>query len=150
MNSEKSTAGATVEGFDGYCAYLERINPDNVHELHEHVSADVHFRDPFNDVHGADAMYDIFADMFEHVGDLGFSIRHRMSDGDVCVIVWTLTGRIMNRDWSVDGATQLRFSPDGRLVEHIDYWDAASGLYEKIPGIGWFMRRLRKRLEVAS
>jgi steroid delta-isomerase len=88
--------------------------------------------------------------MFEHVRDLEFTIHHRMSDGEVCVILWTLSGRIMNRDWSVDGASRLRFNDDGLLAEHIDHWDAAAGLYEKMPGIGWLMRRLRKRLEAAS
>ena len=136
-------------GFDTYCDYLQRMDGTNVGELTVHVSPGVHFKDPFNDVHGIAAMRAVFIDMFEHLRDPVFSIHHRMSDGDVCVIVWTLSGRLMNRDWSVDGASQLRFDAQGLLSEHIDHWDAASGLYEKIPAVGWFIRYLRKRLEVA-
>ncbi|WNJ99445.1 nuclear transport factor 2 family protein [Thalassospiraceae bacterium LMO-JJ14] len=136
-------------GFDTYCDYLQRMDGTNVGELTDHVSPGVHFKDPFNDVHGAGAMRAVFIDMFEHLHDPDFTIHHRMNDGDICVIVWTLSGRLMNRDWSVDGASQLRFDQQGMLSEHIDHWDAASGLYEKIPAVGWFIRYLRKRLEVA-
>ncbi|MGJ3258464.1 MAG: nuclear transport factor 2 family protein [Rhodospirillales bacterium] len=138
-----------MKGFDAYCDFLERVSATNLAELETLVSPDVHFKDPFNDVAGKAAMRTVFEDMFEHVRDLEFTIHHRMSDGEVCVILWTLSGRIMNRDWSVDGASRLRFNDDGLLTEHIDHWDAAAGLYEKMPGIGWFIRRLRKRLEAA-
>lgn len=137
-----------MKGFDTYCDFLERVTAANVAELETLVSPGVRFKDPFNDVVGASAMRAVFDDMFEHVQDLEFRIHHRMTDGEVCVILWTLSGRIMNRGWSVDGASQLRFSDDGLLTEHIDHWDAAAGLYEKMPGIGWLIRRLRKRLEV--
>lgn len=137
-----------MKGFDTYCDFLERVTAANVAELETLVSPGVRFKDPFNDVVGASAMRAVFDDMFEHVQGLEFHIHHRMTDGEVCVILWTLSGRIMSRGWSVDGASQLRFSDDGLLTEHIDHWDAAAGLYEKMPGIGWLIRRLRKRLEV--
>lgn len=139
-----------TSGFDEYCVFLQRIDSGCVAELRNHAASDVHFRDPFNDVHDVEAMIDVFDDMFVHVKDLNFRIHHRMSDGDVCIIVWTLSGRLMDRDWSVDGASQLRFNDQGLLVEHIDHWDAAAGLYEKLPVIGWVLRRLRKRLEVSK
>lgn len=139
-----------IKGFDDYCDFLEGLTVARVAELPAMCAPDVHFKDPFNDVVGAAKMREIFDDMFDHVRDLDFIIHHRMDDGEACVIVWTLSGRIMNRDWSVDGASKLRFDAEGKLVEHIDHWDAASGLYEKMPVIGWFARRLRNRLEAAS
>ncbi len=138
-----------MKGLDAYCDYLEGLTRKSVSNLTRHVAPDVHFKDPFNDVRGADAMRLIFDDMFEHVQDLSFRIHHRMEDGQAAVIVWTLAGRIMDRDWSVDGASVLKFDENGLLSEHVDHWDAAAGLYEKMPGVGWFVRRIRKRLEVA-
>jgi hypothetical protein len=37
------------------------------------------------------------------------------------------------------------FAPDGRVIRHRDYWDAAQELYEKMPVIGGLMRWLRRR-----
>lgn len=44
------------------------------------------------------------------------------------------------------GITQFRFDADGRVLVHRDFWDAATGLYEYLPGIGGWMERLRNTL----
>jgi steroid delta-isomerase len=46
----------------------------------------------------------------------------------------------------IRGASHLRFDADGKVVWHRDYWDAAEELYAKLPGIGWLMRTLGRRL----
>lgn len=139
-----------MNGLDSYCDYLEGLSRDTLADFDRHVAPDVHFKDPFNDVNGRDAMRRVFDDMFDHVENLSFRIHNRMNDGDAAVIVWTLAGRIMNSDWAVDGASVLKFDEAGKLSEHIDHWDAAAGLYEKMPVIGWFIGRIRKRLEVGD
>ncbi|WP_413888997.1 hypothetical protein [Candidatus Aalborgicola defluviihabitans] len=35
--------------------------------------------------------------------------------------------------------------PDGRILDHRDYWDAAEELYEKLPLLGGLMRWLKRR-----
>ena len=42
--------------------------------------------------------------------------------------------------------SELHFDEAGTLRAHIDHWDAAGQLYEKLPGIGWLLRRIRRRL----
>jgi hypothetical protein len=44
------------------------------------------------------------------------------------------------------GVTQFRFDADGRVLIHRDFWDAATGLYEYLPGIGGWLARLRNTL----
>jgi steroid delta-isomerase len=39
------------------------------------------------------------------------------------------------------------FDTEGRIVEHIDYWDAAEHIYEMIPWFGALMRWIKKRLQ---
>jgi steroid delta-isomerase len=46
----------------------------------------------------------------------------------------------------IRGASHLRFDADGKVAWHRDYWDAAEELYARLPGIGWLMRALRRRL----
>lgn len=41
------------------------------------------------------------------------------------------------------GVTHFRFDEQGRVLLHRDFWDAASGLYEHLPGIGGLIQRLR-------
>ena len=42
----------------------------------------------------------------------------------------------------------VKFAPDGRISEHIDHWDAAAQFYERIPVLGWLIRKVRRRLEL--
>ena len=43
------------------------------------------------------------------------------------------------------GASHLVLDPQGLIVLHRDYWDAAEELYEKLPVVGALMRWLRRR-----
>jgi hypothetical protein len=44
------------------------------------------------------------------------------------------------------GISQVRFGPDGRVIFHQDYFDAAAFLYEKIPVLGSEIRFIKKRI----
>jgi len=47
------------------------------------------------------------------------------------------------------GVTQFRFDAEGRVLIHRDFWDASTGLYEYLPGLGGWMQRLRTTLGAA-
>jgi hypothetical protein len=42
--------------------------------------------------------------------------------------------------------SEVQFDEAGSVRAHIDHWDAAGQLYEKLPVIGWILRRIRARL----
>ena len=95
-------------------------------------------------------MQAIYADMFEQVSDFTFDIHEQLSAGPVTVITWTLGGSVMGKSWAVDGASRLIFNEAGLLTEHVDFWDAAGGLYERFPVIGWLLGVIRRKLSVAA
>lgn len=145
----KAVASPKAGGADGYCAFLETLTPETLADITSHVSSDVHFRDPFNDVYGIDKMHAVLEDMFDGISDITFVIEDRLDKDDVSVIVWTLSGVLFKKPWSVPGTSRLTFNSDGYLTEHIDFWDAGAGLYEHIPFIGWLPRALRRKLRIA-
>lgn len=133
---------------DRYRRYLETLTPESLGQLTDHVTADVRFKDPFNDVRGADAMARVFRHMFKAVRDIRFTVTHLASDGDVCLMTWRFDGILGGRPWTFGGASAVTFSPDGRVVEHIDHWDAARDFYERLPVIGWLLARIRGRFAI--
>ena len=133
-----------------YCGFLRRISPENLDEMARHIAPNVHFKDPFNDVNTLADMQAIYADMFEQISDVAFDIHEQLSDGPVTVITWTLGGTLMRKPWAVDGASRLVFNEAGLLIEHVDFWDAAGGLYERFPVIGWLLGVIRRKLSVAA
>jgi hypothetical protein len=50
------------------------------------------------------------------------------------------------KPYAAGGVSHFRFDAQGRLILHRDYWNTASGFYERLPGVGWLIRRVRARL----
>ena len=131
-----------------YIAYLESLTPDDLAALDTYVNEEVRFKDPFNDVRGVEAMGRILTDMFETLGQVRFRCDGWAVSDDLGYFSWVLEGRLRAKPWQVAGTTRVRLGEDGRVVEHIDYWDAAGGLYEKLPVIGPILAALRRRVAV--
>jgi ketosteroid isomerase-like protein len=131
-----------------YVRFLETLTPASLDTIGAFVSDDVVFRDPFNDVRGAQAMQRVLRKMFEDLADVRFQVTARAFEPPVAFIAWELTGRTARapRPLRLEGASQLQFAGDGRVSLHIDHWDAASQLYEQIPLLGLILKRLRQRL----
>ncbi|MEC8774389.1 MAG: nuclear transport factor 2 family protein [Pseudomonadota bacterium] len=131
-----------------YRRYLEDLSSATLGDLETYVTADVRFKDPFNDVRGVDAMRRIFQHMFENVQDVKFRAQDMASEGPMCLMSWHFEGKLRGNTWAFDGASIIRFAEDGRVTEHIDHWDAGGAFYERLPIIGLLLAFLRRRLAV--
>jgi steroid delta-isomerase len=134
---------ATAEAAQAYRVYLETLTPDALLHLSTYVRPDVRFRDPFNDVHGADAMQAVLTDMFETVGAVRFRVSHCAVDADTCLMAWTFRA---DSGLELEGTSIVRFDAQGLVASHTDHWDAARLIYEKVPVLGALLRLIRRRL----
>jgi steroid delta-isomerase len=131
-------------------AFFETMAPADVARIGDVYANGAYFRDPFNEVAGTAAIARVYEKMFEHLGDVRFVVLETIADSGGAMITWDMTYRV--KRWRpretqrIHGATHLKFSADGRISYHRDYWDAANELYAKLPLIGPVMRYLRKRL----
>lgn len=141
------------QGLARYVKFFETLSPDSLKELEAHYTPNARFKDPFNDVTGTERIRPVFEDMFRtigipqsHVTDTAWS----ETSNDTAFLRWTFTYRIRGRGApkTVEGMSALIIAADGRVGSHIDYWDAAQGLYEHLPVIGAALRWIRKRIEV--
>jgi hypothetical protein len=137
-------------------ARFETFNSDfsaaNITNNTKNVYAgDVYFRDPFKQIHGehefeayllrgsaATAQYSMdWKDVGESHGDYYFR--------------WVMSLKL-HRDGKkkppslTPGISHVRFGPDGKVIFHQDYFDAATFLYERIPILGGEIRFIKKRL----
>ena len=129
---------------------FETLSPDHVSELANLYSANAYFKDPFNEVRGQAAIIAIFNHMYQQVDEPRFEIKQSILEGDDAFIVWDFHFRMKNKagpEQCIHGSSHLGFSSDHKLNYHRDYWDSAEELYEKIPGLGWLMRLLKRRAQ---
>lgn len=128
---------------------FETLTPAGVAGLGHVYRDDARFADPFNQVQGLAAIQQVYEHMYATLDAPRFVITHQLVDGSQCFLVWDFSFCFRNfkrgQRQTVRGASHLVLAADGRIQLHQDYWDAAHGLYEKLPVVGGLMRWLKKR-----
>ena len=142
----------TAEWAEAYARYFDELSEASKSELRRLAHPDIHFVDPFNDVCGIDKVCAVFDHMFETSHAPQFTTEPPLIAGEIAFIKWRFTCRIksrfMTKPLRIDGITEVHFDDLGRVTEHLDYWDAARQLYEKLPLLGGLLRIIRRRLAV--
>lgn len=134
-------------------AFFEHISPADVARMAELYTADAYFKDPFNEVHGTDAIARIFSHMFVALHEPRFAVTGHVvqpqADGSLeLFLTWDFLfrfKRFSDAPQTVRGCSHLKLAGDGRIAFHRDYWDVAEELYEKLPVLGGLMRWLKRR-----
>lgn len=126
---------------------FETLTPASVARLPECYAPDARFKDPFNEVQGHAAIVHIFEHMYRQLDEPRFVVHEALGDATQAFITWDMHFRFKGKPAPqvIRGATHLRFGPDGRVILHRDYWDAAEELYEKLPVLGGLMRWIKRR-----
>jgi len=135
-----------------YAAAFEALRPETLADLGRFFAADARFRDPFNDVTGPTRILAVFDHMFRTLDDPRFVILDLAVSDGAAFLKWRMTFRPKGNPetWTIDGMSDVSFAPDGRVSAHIDHWDAAGQLYEKIAGLGWLLRQVRRRVSAGA
>jgi hypothetical protein len=129
-------------------ALFEGLTPADLTRLGEFYAPQARFKDPFNEVQGVPAIKAVFDHMYAALNQPRFVVREAIVQGEQCFLVWDFLFRFKSyssAEQCVRGGSHLQYGPDGRITLHRDYWDTAEELYEKLPGVGMFMRWLKRR-----
>lgn len=130
-----------------YGLFFTTLTPDFKNEDFYAVFAPTaYFRDPFQEVEGVDAIIEIFRHMYVTLKNPRFEILDSFGDNERGVIRW----RFSYDGGDFKGLSHVLFDQEQRVISHIDYWDAASNVYEKIPMLGSVLRFIKRRLRAPS
>jgi len=140
------------EACQRYARYFENMTPDTVSEIDDIAVSDLYFEDPFNKLNSRADVKRMFAHMFTQMSDPEFKIMSvNWNDaGETAILKWRFTGQA-NRLGSIDfeGMSEVSFNTDGLIKSHIDYWDAATFFYEKIPLLGSLIRLVKRSMRLS-
>lgn len=130
-----------------YARFFETLTPERLPDLAALVTADVRFKDPFNDVRGVADMIRVLETMYRH-GTPSFVVLDTAIGADGAYLLWRFTNDPGKggQPLVILGMSAVRIAPDGRIREHIDHWDSGSQFYEKLPILGWLIRLVKRRL----
>lgn len=149
------TPSATPSLADAHVArlinFFESLSPGRLGELDQFYTPNAYFKDPFNEVRGLDDIRRIFEHMYVALDGPRFVVTDTVAQGDQCFVTWNFEFRMKAWDrqtlQTIRGTSHLKFTAEGRVDYHRDYWDAAEELYEKLPLVGGLMRWLKKHAQ---
>ena len=132
-------------------AFFENLTPDSLDQLNQFYTPGAYFKDPFNEVRGLAEVRGIFSHMYEALRQPRFVVTDSIAQGDQCFLTWNFEFYFKGFDkatpQTIRGGSHIKFTADGLVDFHRDYWDAAEELYEKLPLLGGLMRWLKKRVQ---
>ena len=123
-----------------YINLFNNLSSENINEFDDLISKDIVFIDPFNKIKGINAFKKIFYHMFENVKDPKFLILDYSMNKQRVFLKWKMTFFAFKSLQTIEGMSELLLNDDGKIASHTDYWDSLSGLFIKIPFIGFFYK----------
>jgi hypothetical protein len=136
----------TRTNLDAYLAAFAAMGPDRLDVFDAVCDPDVRFVDPFNDVRGIERFKHVFRHMYATLDDPRFTVLDSAVGGTAGYIRWHFDFGLRGRPMTIDGMSEVGFGPDGRVIAHIDHWDAGSQVYARVPVLGALIRWVRGRL----
>ena len=128
-------------------AWYQTLTPSSLSRLSEFYTDDAWFKDPFQEFASRARLRRVYEHMFETLEQPRFEVTGTVLEGRQGFLIWNMHFRRGGRAFTLHGSTHLLFTEDGRVCRHRDYWDAAEELYEKLPVLGWLMKRLKKKIQ---
>ncbi len=127
------------------------FTPEAMREKVRRVYAeDVYFNDTLKEIRGVDALEAYLVESAEAVEVGRVEVRDVAQSGGNYYVRWVMELQFKKfRRGQLTrslGISHLRFNSGGQVVYHQDYWDAAGGLFEHIPVVGWMIRSIKGRL----
>jgi hypothetical protein len=106
------------------------------------------FKDPFNDVKGITAVYEIFEHMYKSLKKPRFVVKEYITKENVVYVKWDFIFAFKGEknENSFEGVSRLEINTEGKVVSHVDFWDAAEHMYEKMPIVGSLLRFIKRKI----
>lgn len=106
------------------------------------------FKDPFNEVKGIRAVHTVFQHMYEMLDSPRFVIKEYLGDADTAYVRWDFIFHFKGdtKENRFEGVSRVQMNAAGKIISHIDFWDAAEHVYEKIPLLGSILRFVKRKI----
>ncbi|MBD8524547.1 nuclear transport factor 2 family protein [Pseudomarimonas arenosa] len=143
---------AEREALARFARFFSDFSGDRIGRLlPETYAEDVYFNDTLKAVRGRQALAHYLAESAAAVEQCTVEILDSAASAEgERWVRWKMMIRFKKLRRGIDtwtiGASHLRFNADGHVVYHQDYWNAADGLFQHIPVVGWMISKIKQRL----
>lgn len=130
-----------------FIACYENLGTRDFSLLKTVYHSNVTFSDPLHVISGIDALLDYFDHLYTNVPQCAFKITSKTVVNETAFVEWQMefvhSKLNKGRPILVEGVSKLR-AMDDKIIEHRDYLDLGSMLYEHIPLLGSAIKHVKK------
>jgi len=133
---------------DQFTDFLENLSHERLDEMGELYAEELDFRDPMNEARTLEHLKRIEADLFKQLKEVRFTVGSAQQDGEWAFVRWRMNYRF--RWWAreIEGVSHLHYNAEGKIDQQHDFWDASFPIYGEFPPLGFFMKGIKKVLQV--
>lgn len=156
---EKYTAASKITGLtevpeefiENFTALFSDLSANDLQKKVESVYAEnIYFNDTLNTIEDRLEMLNYLKHTAENLDSYEFKLIDHAQSGDNVYIRWTMDIRFsaLGKDIKSHsiGMSHLKFNTEGKIVLHQDYWDSVDAIYQHIPYVGYWVRKVRDKL----
>ena len=136
-----------VETLLRYKKFWDEISVEKVEGLREFAEPNIHYRDPWMDAKGVEAVVAALKKWFMNMEEMKFEILEFAPDGRVVFSYWRMTFRVKKapkKEWELYGVSKTIFDEAGLVEDQEDYYDV-SRLLEYFPVLGRVVSLIKKQ-----
>ena len=131
--------------------FYKNSSKENMSLVTEFYSTDATFKDPVGEVKGAENLKKYYSSLYENLKEINFEFPRVFQDKNTVIAVWVMTIRTdslnSGEPVKVEGNSVITFDESGKAIDHRDYFDLGEMVYEHIPFVGFFVRKVKARLQ---
>ncbi len=131
--------------------FFQNLTKDKLHLVTEFYHPQVKFIDPVETLDSAEKIKAYYAGMYKNVKTIKFDFSEFHEAGKTVVAVWTMTLETeklnSGNPIKVDGNSVITFDEQGKAIYHRDYFDMGAFIYEHVPVVGYFVRKIKSKMK---
>ncbi len=126
--------------------FYEHLSIDKLDALENIYAPRIRFKDPFVEIGDLPGLKRYFSNMLLRGRHPKFQITKSVDDGRRLSLYWVFRYERFGINWKIHGSFLLELNPQGLIVDHEDFWDVSSQIYEKLPVAGCVFRFIKRGL----
>lgn len=124
----------------------EHLSIERLDTLGNIYAPRIRFKDPFVEIGDLHGLKRYFSNMLLRGRHPKFQITKSVGDGRRLSLYWIFRYERFGINWKIHGSFLLELNPQGLIVDHEDFWDVSSQIYEKLPVAGCVFRFIKRGL----
>ena len=128
---------------DELILWYTQLSPETLPRMSEFYCEKLYFKDPFHVIKTESDLQKYMGKAFTKLKNARFVFQHSLVENDNAVLIWDFEFRIAGRDFKIHGNSWIKWTADGKIEFHRDYWDLSEEVWEKIPGFGLLIKALK-------